>query len=63
MLDQLNNNSGFFTNTLNFWLIGILSSLYIGMDYYFAAHFLENADINAYHIYSRIFFLVTDFFL
>jgi O-antigen/teichoic acid export membrane protein len=48
---------GFFTNTLNFWLIGILSSLYIGMDYYFAAHFLENADINAYHIYSRIFFI------
>ena len=49
--------TSFFTNTLNFWLIGILSSLYIGMDYYFAAHFLESSDINAYHIYSRIFFI------
>ena len=47
----------FFLNTFNFWLIGILSSLYIGMDYYFAAHLLELSDINAYHIYSRIFFI------
>ena len=46
--------TGFFANSLNFWLIGILSSLYIGMDYYFAAHFLVHSDINAYHIYSRI---------
>ena len=27
------------------------------MDYYFAAHFLVHSDINAYHIYSRIFFI------
>ena len=49
--------TGFLGTSLNFWLIGIFSSLYIGMDYYFAAHFLEHSDINAYHIYSRIFFI------
>lgn len=50
-------NIGLFKDTFHFWLIGILSSLYVGMDYFFAAHFLENLEINAYHIYSRIFFI------
>jgi len=48
---------GILKQTFYFWLIGILSGLYIGMDYFFAAHFLNHSQINSYHIYSRIFFI------
>ena len=47
----------FFSQILYFSFIGILSSIYIGLDYYFAAQLLKSSQINEYHIYSRVFFI------
>ncbi|OUX78404.1 MAG: hypothetical protein CBC19_04545 [Oceanospirillales bacterium TMED59] len=50
-------NLEFIKNTLHFSIIGLLSTIYVGMDYYFAAHYFEHSEIKSYHIYSRIFFI------
>ena len=50
-------NLEFIKNSLHFSIISLLSTIYVGMDYYFVAHYLEHSEINSYHIYSRIFFI------
>lgn len=47
----------FIKQTTSFFFINIVSSLYIGMDYFYAVRFLDSGQINSYHIYTRIFFL------
>ena len=49
--------TNFFSHLLYFWIIGALSSIYVGLDYYFATRFLKISEINEYHIYSRVFFI------
>ena len=58
---KLNKNIfklNFFSQTLYFAIIGILSSIYIGLDYYFAAQLLTSTQINEYHIYSEYFYII-----
>ncbi|QWD21893.1 hypothetical protein G6688_01735 [Polynucleobacter paneuropaeus] len=37
--------------------IGLLSSVFLGSDYYFAAHFLNGDEVVSYHVTTRIFFI------
>lgn len=46
-----------FKNALGFWGLTTLSSIYLGADYFFAANYLDNAEIIAYHFSSRLFFI------
>lgn len=47
----------FFTDSLGFWVLTILSAIYLGLDYYFAAHHLSSEEIVSYHLATRIFFI------
>jgi len=44
-------------DSLGFWGLGILSVLYLGMDYYFAAHYLSADEVVSYHLAARVFFV------
>lgn len=44
-------------NALGFWGLTALSSVYLGADYYFAAKYLDNMEMIAYHFSSRLFFI------
>jgi hypothetical protein len=44
-------------NALGFWGLTALSSLYLGADYFFAAQYLTNEEMVAYHFSSRLFFI------
>lgn len=44
-------------DSLGFWGLGILSALYLGLDYYFAAHYLSAAQVVSYHLVTRLFFI------
>lgn len=45
------------SNAAGFWGLTALSSVYLGADYFFAARYLENAEMIAYHFSSRLFFI------
>ncbi len=42
---------------LGFWGLGVLSALYLGLDYYFAAHYLSGEQVVSYHLATRVFFI------
>lgn len=44
-------------NALGFWGLTALSSVYMGADYFFAAKYLTNVEMIAYHFSSRLFFI------
>ena len=46
-----------FKYALGFWGLSILSAVFLGADYYFAAHFLESEQIVSYHFATRFYFL------
>lgn len=46
-----------FQESLGFGGLGVLSALYLGLDYYFAAHFLTGEQVVSYHLASRLFFI------
>lgn len=46
-----------FKNALGFWGLIVLSSVYMGADYFYAANYLTNEEIIAYHFSSRLFFI------
>lgn len=39
-----------------FWGLNVLSSIFLGADYYFVAHYLSNEEIVSYHFTTRFFF-------
>lgn len=45
------------SNAVGFWGLTALSSVYLGADYYFAAKYLTDAEMTAYHFSSRLFFI------
>ena len=40
-----------------FWGLNILSSIFLGADYYFVAHYLSSTEVISYHFSARFFFL------
>lgn len=44
-------------DSLGFWGLGVLSALYLGLDYYFAAHYLSGEQVVSYHLATRLFFI------
>jgi len=45
-----------FYDALGFWGLAILSAVFLGSDYYFAAHYLSSEQIVSYHMATRLFF-------
>jgi hypothetical protein len=45
------------SNAAGFWGLTAMSSVYLGSDYFFAARYLTNAEMTAYHFSSRLFFI------
>jgi hypothetical protein len=45
-----------FYDSLGFWGLAILSAVFLGSDYYFAAHFMSSEQIVSYHMATRLFF-------
>jgi len=43
--------------SLGFCGIGILSAVFLGSDYYFAAHYLDSSEIISYYLVTRIYFI------
>lgn len=48
---------GILGDSLAFWGLSLLSSLYLGLDYYFVAHFLNAEEVVSYHLITRLFFI------
>lgn len=46
-----------FYESLGFCGIGILSAVFLGSDYYFAAHYLESGEVTSYYLVTRIYFI------
>jgi hypothetical protein len=46
-----------FCYTLGFCGLGMLSSVFLGADYYFAAHYLTSEQVVSYHLATRLFFI------
>lgn len=44
-------------NTISFWGLSALSSIYLGLDYFFVARSLLDSEISSYHFASRLFFI------
>ena len=45
------------SNAAGFWGLSAMSSAYLGADYFFAARYLTDAEMTAYHFSSRLFFI------
>ena len=45
------------SNAIGFWGLTTMSSLYLGVDYFYAARHLANEEMIAYHFSSRLFFI------
>ena len=45
-----------FYDSLGFWGLAILSAVFLGSDYYFAAHYMSSEQIVSYHMATRLFF-------
>lgn len=46
-----------FRDSLGFGGIGVLSAIFLGSDYYFAAHYLSDKEVISYYFVTRIFFI------
>jgi O-antigen/teichoic acid export membrane protein len=46
-----------FHDSLGFCGVGILSAIFLGSDYYFAAHYLSDTEVISYYFVTRIFFI------
>ncbi len=44
-------------DALGFWGLGLLAAIFLGADYYFAAHHLNNQQVVSYHLATRLFFI------
>ena len=44
-------------DAISFWGIGVFAALFLGSDYYFAAHYMNSQQIVSYHLATRIFFI------
>jgi len=54
---RLYSSIAIFKDAARYWLLNILSALFLGADYYFAAHYLSGEEIVSYHFATRFFFL------
>ena len=45
------------SEALSFWGLGILAAIFLGADYYFAAHYMSSQEVVTYHLATRIFFI------
>lgn len=54
---RLHSPIAIFKDAAGYWLLNVLSALFLGADYYFAAHYLSGEDIVSYHFSTRFFFL------
>lgn len=50
-------NRKLITSLFSFMGVGVLSALFLGFDYYFAAHYLNDIEIVSYFLVTRIFFI------
>jgi len=46
-----------FIYATEFWVLNILSAIFLGADYYFAAHHLDGEQVVSYHFATRFYFL------
>lgn len=46
-----------FIDSISFFGLGVLSALYLGLDYYYAAHLLNSEQVVSYHLTTRLFFI------
>lgn len=44
-------------DSLGFWGLGVLAAIFLGSDYYFAAHYMSSEQVVSYHLATRIFFI------
>lgn len=44
-------------DALGFWGLGVLAAIFLGSDYYFAAHYMNGQQVVSYHLVTRIFFI------
>jgi O-antigen/teichoic acid export membrane protein len=49
--------SRIFYDSLGFCGIGLMSAIFLGSDYFFAAHYLNSSDVISYYLVTRIFFI------
>lgn len=54
---QKTSTASIFIDSLGFWGLGILSVFYLGLDYYFVAHYLSPEQVVSYHLVTRVFFV------
>jgi hypothetical protein len=54
---EINNSVAFIKDSLGYWAAGLLSTSYLGLDYYFAAHYLTSEQVVSYHLATRLFFI------
>ncbi len=44
-------------DSIGFWGLGVLAAIFLGADYYFAAHHLNSEQVVSYHLATRLFFI------
>ena len=50
-------SANIFYDSLGFFGAGILSAVFLGSDYYFAAHYLNPSEVISYYLVTRIYFI------
>lgn len=56
-IKKYDNSVAFVKDCLAYWAAGLLSTIYLGLDYYFAAHYLTSEQVVSYHLATRLFFI------
>jgi len=56
-IKKYDNSVAFVKDCLGYWAAGLLSTIYLGLDYYFAAHYLTSEQVVSYHLTTRLFFI------
>lgn len=44
-------------DALGFWGLSLLAAIFLGADYYFAAHYMSSQQVVSYHLATRLFFI------
>jgi len=48
---------GIMVDALGFWGLSLLAAIFLGADYYFAAHYMSSQQVVSYHLATRMFFI------
>jgi O-antigen/teichoic acid export membrane protein len=44
-------------DAIGFWGLSLLAAIFLGADYYFAAHYMSSQQVVSYHLATRLFFI------